>query len=101
MTMLRALRVRLGVTDVGSLFALDDGRVYFRFMMPMPLLPGDRSCRSCIARRPKNAPSHNCWTLHWMSIAVMARAVCRRFPEPAAGRTVAQTSDGACRIGAR
>ncbi len=31
MTMLRALRVRLGVTDVGSLFALDDGRVYFRF----------------------------------------------------------------------
>jgi serine/threonine-protein kinase HipA len=29
--MLRALRIRLGATDVGSLFALDDGRCYFRF----------------------------------------------------------------------
>jgi len=31
MSMLRSLRIRLGVTEVGSLFALDDGRVYFRF----------------------------------------------------------------------
>ncbi len=31
MSMLRSLRVRLGTYDVGSLFALDDGRVYFRF----------------------------------------------------------------------
>ena len=31
MTTLRSLRIRLGQADVGSLFALDDGRVYFRF----------------------------------------------------------------------
>ena len=31
MSMLRSLRIRLRQTDVGSLFALDDGRVYFRF----------------------------------------------------------------------
>ncbi|WP_432239112.1 type II toxin-antitoxin system HipA family toxin [Herbaspirillum robiniae] len=31
MSMLRSLRVRLGTTDAGSLFALDDGRCYFRF----------------------------------------------------------------------
>ena len=31
MGMLRSLRIRLGQTEVGSLFALDDGRCYFRF----------------------------------------------------------------------
>jgi len=31
MSMLRSLRIRLGMSEVGSLFALDDGRVYFRF----------------------------------------------------------------------
>ncbi|WP_050467669.1 type II toxin-antitoxin system HipA family toxin [Herbaspirillum chlorophenolicum] len=31
MSMLRSLRIRLGLVDVGSLFALDDGRCYFRF----------------------------------------------------------------------
>lgn len=31
MSMLRSLRIRLGLSEVGSLFALDDGRVYFRF----------------------------------------------------------------------
>lgn len=31
MSMLRSLRVRLGLVEVGSLFALDDGRCYFRF----------------------------------------------------------------------
>ena len=31
MSMLRSLRIRLGQTEVGSLFALDDGRCYFRF----------------------------------------------------------------------
>jgi len=31
MTAVRSLRIRLGQTDVGSLFGLDDGRVYFRF----------------------------------------------------------------------
>ena len=31
MSMLRSLRIRLGLTEVGSLFGLDDGRVYFRF----------------------------------------------------------------------
>lgn len=31
MSMLRSLRIRLGQTEVGSLFALDDGRIYFRF----------------------------------------------------------------------
>ncbi|KAF1048811.1 MAG: Serine/threonine-protein kinase toxin HipA [Herbaspirillum frisingense] len=31
MSMLRSLRIRLGTVDAGSLFALDDGRCYFRF----------------------------------------------------------------------
>lgn len=31
MSMLRCLRVRLGTVELGSLFALDDGRCYFRF----------------------------------------------------------------------
>ncbi|WP_343587212.1 type II toxin-antitoxin system HipA family toxin [Herbaspirillum sp.] len=31
MSMLRSLRIRLGRDEVGSLFALDDGRCYFRF----------------------------------------------------------------------
>lgn len=31
MSVVRSLRIRLGRTDVGSLFGLDDGRVYFRF----------------------------------------------------------------------
>ncbi|MEI2417779.1 type II toxin-antitoxin system HipA family toxin [Orrella sp. JC864] len=31
MPLLRSLRIRLGEVDVGSLFALDDGRTYFRF----------------------------------------------------------------------
>ncbi|MBP0599470.1 type II toxin-antitoxin system HipA family toxin [Herbaspirillum sp. LeCh32-8] len=31
MSMLRSLRIRLGAVDAGSLFALDDGRCYFRF----------------------------------------------------------------------
>lgn len=31
MSVVRSLRIRLGTTDVGSLFGLDDGRVYFRF----------------------------------------------------------------------
>ncbi|MBO9535322.1 type II toxin-antitoxin system HipA family toxin [Herbaspirillum sp.] len=31
MSMLRSLRIRLGRNEVGSLFALDDGRCYFRF----------------------------------------------------------------------
>lgn len=31
MSVVRSLRIRLGKTDVGSLFGLDDGRVYFRF----------------------------------------------------------------------
>lgn len=30
MSSIRSLRIKLGQTDVGSLFALDDGRVYFR-----------------------------------------------------------------------
>lgn len=31
MSMLRSLRIRLGLVEAGSLFALDDGRCYFRF----------------------------------------------------------------------
>ncbi|MDM0107124.1 type II toxin-antitoxin system HipA family toxin [Variovorax sp. J22R24] len=31
MSVVRSLRIRRGRTDVGSLFGLDDGRVYFRF----------------------------------------------------------------------
>jgi serine/threonine-protein kinase HipA len=31
MSGVRSLRIKLGLTDVGSLFGLDDGRVYFRF----------------------------------------------------------------------
>ncbi|MES2105300.1 MAG: type II toxin-antitoxin system HipA family toxin [Pseudomonadota bacterium] len=31
MSSVRSLRIQLGHTDVGSLFGLDDGRVYFRF----------------------------------------------------------------------
>ena len=31
MSGVRALRIRLGTTDVGLLFAMDDGRTYFRF----------------------------------------------------------------------
>lgn len=31
MSILRALRIRMGDVDVGSLFSLDDGRAYFRF----------------------------------------------------------------------
>lgn len=31
MTAIRSLRVYVGVTEVGSLFAMDDGRTYFRF----------------------------------------------------------------------
>jgi serine/threonine-protein kinase HipA len=31
MSVVRSLRIRLGHTQVGSLFGLDDGRVYFRF----------------------------------------------------------------------
>ncbi|MDM0020144.1 type II toxin-antitoxin system HipA family toxin [Variovorax saccharolyticus] len=31
MSVVRSLRIRLGRTEVGSLFGLDDGRVYFRF----------------------------------------------------------------------
>jgi serine/threonine-protein kinase HipA len=31
MSVVRSLRIRLGTTNVGSLFGLDDGRVYFRF----------------------------------------------------------------------
>lgn len=31
MSVVRSLRIRLGDVDVGSLFGLDDGRVYFRF----------------------------------------------------------------------
>ncbi|CAN7453856.1 type II toxin-antitoxin system HipA family toxin [Variovorax sp. LjRoot290] len=31
MSVVRSLRIRLGRTNVGSLFGLDDGRVYFRF----------------------------------------------------------------------
>jgi len=31
MSSVRSLRIKLGQTDVGSLFGLDDGRVYFRF----------------------------------------------------------------------
>ncbi|MDO8300904.1 type II toxin-antitoxin system HipA family toxin [Lacisediminimonas sp.] len=31
MSQLRALRIRLGLADVGTLFDLDDGRVYFQF----------------------------------------------------------------------
>ncbi|EJN06918.1 type II toxin-antitoxin system HipA family toxin [Herbaspirillum sp. YR522] len=31
MSMLRSLRIRLGTVELGSLFALDDGRCYFRF----------------------------------------------------------------------
>ncbi len=31
MSSVRSLRIKIGTTDVGSLFGLDDGRVYFRF----------------------------------------------------------------------
>lgn len=31
MSAIRSLRIKLGNTDVGSLFAIDDGRTYFRF----------------------------------------------------------------------
>jgi len=31
MTAVRSLRIRMGTIDLGSLFALDDGRTYFRF----------------------------------------------------------------------
>jgi serine/threonine-protein kinase HipA len=31
MSSVRSLRIKIGKTDVGSLFGLDDGRVYFRF----------------------------------------------------------------------
>jgi serine/threonine-protein kinase HipA len=31
MSSVQSLRIRVGLTDVGSLFGLDDGRVYFRF----------------------------------------------------------------------
>jgi serine/threonine-protein kinase HipA len=31
MSLVRSLRIKLGNTPVGSLFGLDDGRVYFRF----------------------------------------------------------------------
>lgn len=31
MSVVRSLRIQLGTTNVGSLFGLDDGRVYFRF----------------------------------------------------------------------
>lgn len=31
MSVIRSLRIRLGLCDVGSLFEIDDGRIYFRF----------------------------------------------------------------------
>ncbi|WDZ94432.1 type II toxin-antitoxin system HipA family toxin [Herbaspirillum sp. WKF16] len=40
--MLRSLRIRLGTVDAGSLFALDDGRCYFRFDDDYALQGGGR-----------------------------------------------------------
>lgn len=40
MSAIRSLRIKLGPTDVGSLFALDDGRVYFRVDDAYALNPG-------------------------------------------------------------
>ncbi|WP_342456492.1 type II toxin-antitoxin system HipA family toxin [Herbaspirillum sp. WKF16] len=42
MSMLRSLRIRLGTVDAGSLFALDDGRCYFRFDDDYALQGGGR-----------------------------------------------------------
>lgn len=40
MTAIKSLRIKLGEADVGSLFGLDDGRVYFRFDDAYALNPG-------------------------------------------------------------
>lgn len=42
MSMLRSLRIRLGLVEAGSLFALDDGRCYFRFDDGYALRGADR-----------------------------------------------------------
>ncbi len=61
MSMLRSLRIRLGQTEVGSLFSLDDGRCYFRFDDAYALQGDDRPVLSQLYLPPtKSVPAPSC-----------------------------------------